>query len=106
MLCLAAEDNAVENKEYVERLAHAYPAQFKAQVNRVSPVSPTSEAEEILNELEKATDTPMGKAMMLALLLDEHFSGQNANDASTRAQAAQLFEEKFSELDIEHNPKK
>ena len=88
----------MENNKYVERLAHAYPAQFEAQVNRVSPVSPTSDATEILNELDRATDTPMGKAMMLALLLDEHLSGQNANDASARVQAAQLFEETSNEL--------
>ena len=96
-MCLATEGNAVENKEYVELLAYTYPAQFEVQVNRV-PVSPTSDAKEILKELDKATDTPMGKAMMLALLLDEHLSGQNADDAAARAQAAQLFEEIFANL--------
>lgn len=97
-MCLAAEGKTVENSKYVERLVRAYPAQFEAQVNRVSPVSPTSDADEILNELDKATNTPIGKAMMLALLLDEHLTGQNAKDAAARAQAAQLFEEVFNNL--------
>lgn len=51
-----------------------------------------------MDGLGKVIDTPMGKAMMLALLLDEHLSGQNANDASERARAAHLFEEIFYEL--------
>lgn len=98
--------------EYGMRLIRAYPAHFDAQINLARreareaafsrPVSPDAralEAKDMLVALANATDTPMGRAMMLGKILDQYESGERPDDDAARELATQQFEENFNELE-------
>lgn len=83
---------------HLSRLIRAYPAQAEAQLHRTPPVEAAACVEAVLTRFHDATDHPMGKAIMLAVMLDQDESGESQFDASTRERAARLFEEIFSDL--------
>jgi len=85
--------------KYLSRLIRAYPAQANAQLHRTPPaVEAAAGMQAVLNAFDDATDHPMGKAMTLAVMLDQDESGEHKLDPSTRERAAQLFEKIFVDL--------
>lgn len=85
--------------KYLSRLIRAYPTLAAAQLDRTpSAVSPAAGIEAVLNAFSKATAHPIGKAITLAVMLDQDDCGEHKLDPSTREKAAQLFEETFKEL--------
>jgi len=80
------------------RLARAYPAAFKAEVERRKPLYDVTSKESALNHFRDATNNTMGRAIMAATLLDQCDSGEVAVEATVRARVAEIFEEAFNEL--------
>lgn len=83
---------------HLSRLIRAYPAHAEAQLHRTPPVEADTSVEAVLNRFQAATDHPMGKAITLAVMLDQDECGEHQLDPSTRERAAQLFEEIFRDL--------
>jgi len=83
---------------YLTRLLHAYPAQTKAQLRRTQHVDGASSAEVVVSRFHDATADPIGKGIMLAVMLDQDECAESKLDAATRERAEQLFEEIFSDL--------
>jgi hypothetical protein len=50
----------------LDRLARAYPDAFKAEASRTKPFYDVSSKTSVLNHFHNATDSVMGKAIMLA----------------------------------------
>ena len=85
--------------KYLSWLIRAYPAQADAQLYRTPPaVDAAAGMEAVCTAFHDATDHPMGKAMTLAVMLDQDECGEHKLDLSTRERTAQLFEEIFRDL--------
>lgn len=82
---------------HLSRLIRAYPTRAEAQLHRTPPVEAATSVEAVLSRFQ-ATDHPMGKAITLAVMLDQDECGEHQLDPSTRERAAQLFEEIFRDL--------
>lgn len=82
----------------LDRLARAYPEAFKAEASRTKPLYEVSTIKSVLNHFHNATDSVMGKAIMLAVMLDQYDSGEAVVESAVRAHAAELFEEAFNNL--------
>jgi hypothetical protein len=82
----------------LSRLLRAYPTQAETQLHRTPPVEAASNVEAVLSRFRELTDHPMGKAITLAVMLDQDECGERQLDPSTRDGAAQLFEEIFRNL--------
>lgn len=76
----------------------AYPAQAGAQLHRVPPAEAASSVEAVVDRFHDATADPMGKAIALAVMLDQDEYGESKMDAPTRQKAAELLEETFKDL--------
>lgn len=83
---------------YLTRLIRAYPVQAKAQLHRVPPAEAASSVEAVVDRFHDATADPMGKAIALAVMLDQDECGESKMDAPTREKAAELFEATFKDL--------
>jgi hypothetical protein len=83
---------------HLTRLARAYPAQFEAQLRRTPSVEGATSEEAVLTRFLEATKHPMGKAITLAVLLDQDESGERQLDAPTRERTTQLLDEIFRDL--------
>jgi hypothetical protein len=82
----------------LDRLARAYPNAFKAEASRTKPFYEVSSKTSVMNHFHNATDSVMGKAIMLAVMLDQYNSGEADVEPSVRGHAAELFEEAFKNL--------
>lgn len=82
----------------LERLAKAYPDAFKAEASRTKPLYEVSSKTSVLNHFHNATDGAMGKAIMLAVMLDQYDSGEAVVEPAVRRSAAELFEDAFKNL--------
>lgn len=60
---------------HLSRLIHADPTQAEAQLHRTPPVETASNAEAVINRFREATDRPIGKAITLAVMLDQNECG-------------------------------
>ena len=83
---------------HLTRLIRAYPSLSEAQLHRAPPVEDPSSVEAVLAQFHEATADPIGKAMTLAVMLDQDECGESQLDAFTRERAARLFEEIFRDL--------
>lgn len=84
---------------YLGRLTRAFPAQAEAQLHRTPPaVDAAAGVEAALAAFDTATDHPMGKAITLAVMLDQDECGVHRLEPFTQERAAQLFEEIFRDL--------
>ena len=83
---------------HLSRLIRACPTQAEAQLHRTPPVEAATSVEAVLSRFQEATDHPMGKAIALAVMLDQDECGKHQLDPSTRESAAQLFVEIFRDL--------
>lgn len=83
---------------YLTQLIRAYPAQSKAQLDRTPADEGASSVDAVLARFHDATADPIGKAITLAIMLDQDECGESQFDASTRERAVQLFEEIFRDL--------
>lgn len=83
---------------YLKRLIRAYPVQAKAQLDHVPQADGDASVEAVLARFHDATAAPIGKAIALAVMLDQDECGEHQLDAPTREKAAQLFEETFKDL--------
>jgi hypothetical protein len=82
----------------LDRLARAYPQAFKAEASRTKPLYEVSSKTSVLNHFHNATDSVMGKAIMLAVMLDQYASDEAVVESAVREHAAELFEEAFNNL--------
>lgn len=80
------------------RLARAYPEAYKAEVGRTRPFYEVSSKKSVLNHFHNATNNTMGRAIMLAVMLDQFESGEVVVQTAARESAAEIFEEAFNEL--------
>jgi hypothetical protein len=76
---------------HLTRLILAYPAQAEAQLRLVPPVEGAPNVEAVLAHFHEATADPMGKAIALAVMLDQDERGETQLDAPTREKAAHFF---------------
>lgn len=85
--------------KYLSRLIRAYPAQADAQLHRTPPaVEAAAGREAVLTAFHDATYHAMGKALALAVMLDQDECGEHKLDPSTKERAAQLYEDIFRDL--------
>lgn len=85
--------------KYLSRLIRAHPAQAAAQLDRTPPAPEAAAGmQSVLSAFDDATNNPMGKALTLAVMLDQDESEEHKLDPSTRDRAAQLFESIFVDL--------
>lgn len=68
------------------------------QLRHVRSTEGVSGVEAVLSCFRDTTDQPIGKAIMLAVMLDKDECGESRLDTSTRERAVQLFEEIFRDL--------
>lgn len=80
------------------RLAFAHPDEFMAEAGRAKPLYEISNKKLVLNHLSDVTRNTMGRAIMLAVLLDQMTSGEMLVDPATHRRAVESFEEVFNIL--------
>ena len=83
---------------HLSRLIRAYRTQAEAQLHRTPPVEAATSVDAVLSRFQDATDHPIGKAITLAVMLDQDECGEHLLDPSTQERAPQLFEEIFRDL--------
>ena len=76
---------------YLTRLIRAYPAQAEAHLHRVPPAEAASSVEAVVDRFHDATADPLGKAIALAVMLDQDESGESKMDAPTRGEGSGAF---------------
>lgn len=86
------------DRSALHRLAYAYPKAFAEEGYRAKPLYDVSSEKSVLNHLRDATKNPMGRAISLAVLLDQMDSGEFPTTPEVRQQAADAFENAFNEL--------
>ena len=90
--------NGLIKDRHLTRLIRAYPSQAEAQLHRVPPAEGASTVEAVLARFHDATAAPMGKAIALAVMLDQDERGETRLDAPTREKAMHFLEETFKKL--------
>lgn len=86
------------DKSALYRLAKAYPDAFNEEAGRAKPFYEVSCKKSVLNHMDDVTKNPMGRAITLAVLLDQMDSGEFPTNAKGRQRAAASFEEAFNAL--------
>lgn len=82
----------------LDRLARTYPEAFKAEVGRAKPPYETSSETSVMNHFHNATNSVIGKAVLLAVMLDQYDSGEAVVEPAARRHAAELFEDALKNL--------
>lgn len=90
--------NMKSDNSALYRLAKAYPDAFKEEVSRAKPLYEVSSKKTVLNHMDDITKNPMGRAITLAVLLDQMDTGEFPTNAEGRQRAATAFEDAFNAL--------
>lgn len=83
---------------YLTRVIRAYPDQSRTQLHEGPGIGDDSNADEVLARFLDATAAPIGKAIALAVMLDQDERGEIQMNESGRERALVLFEEIFKSL--------
>jgi hypothetical protein len=97
-LTYSLTENDLERDRYLTQLILAYPKHAAARLLRVPRVEGNPNVDAVLARFQDATADPMGKAIALAVILDQAESGEIQFDVFARQKAAQLFEDTFKNL--------
>lgn len=86
------------NNTALYRLLKAYPDAVKAEMERPKPLYEVSTMNSILNHVNDMTKNVVGRAISLAVVLDQMDSGEMPTTPDVRQMAADAFERAFHEI--------